>query len=222
MNKIITYLSLVTNDLCRCGVRKYISVNWLKKNNHFISRQSRLINLGKSYVEVDSTAKLNIEGTLTLNEQCPKRAGKNAMFIMKENSQLELKGHFKTFYDSEICVYPNAILKLQYGYMNSGAQIRCMESITIGNQCAIARNVMIMDFDAHSIIYENGRKNNLTAPIYIGEHVWIGAGATILKGVTIGDNAIIGAGAVVTKNVAPNTIVAGNPARVIYENIKWE
>lgn len=52
-------------------------------------------------------------------------------------------------------------------------------------------------------------------PVHIGKRAWIGAGATILPGVTIGDNAVVGAGSVVTKDVEPDTIVAGNPARLI-------
>lgn len=52
-------------------------------------------------------------------------------------------------------------------------------------------------------------------PITVEDNVWIGGSATILGGVTIGKNAIVGAGAVVTKNVEPNTIVVGNPARVL-------
>lgn len=51
--------------------------------------------------------------------------------------------------------------------------------------------------------------------IYIKKNAWIGAGTTILPGVIIGENAIVGAGSVVTHDVAANTIVAGNPARVI-------
>ena len=51
--------------------------------------------------------------------------------------------------------------------------------------------------------------------IHIGNDVWIGTNVTILNGVTIGDGAIVGAGSVVTKNVAPYSIVAGNPARVL-------
>jgi acetyltransferase-like isoleucine patch superfamily enzyme len=52
-------------------------------------------------------------------------------------------------------------------------------------------------------------------PIYIGNDAWIGFNATILSGVTIGDGAVVGAGSVVCDNVAPYTIVAGNPARII-------
>jgi maltose O-acetyltransferase len=52
-------------------------------------------------------------------------------------------------------------------------------------------------------------------PILIEDNVWIGGGAILLPGVTIGRNAVVGAGAVVPKDVLPNTVVAGNPAKVI-------
>jgi maltose O-acetyltransferase len=55
----------------------------------------------------------------------------------------------------------------------------------------------------------------VTKPIKIGNNVWIGAKATILKGVTIGDGAIIGANAVVTKDLLANGVAVGNPAKVI-------
>lgn len=54
-----------------------------------------------------------------------------------------------------------------------------------------------------------------TSPVIVGDDVWIGYGATILKGVEIGNGAIIAAGAVVTSNVAPYTIVGGVPAKII-------
>ncbi len=57
-----------------------------------------------------------------------------------------------------------------------------------------------------------------TAPVTIGDNVWIGGGAIIMPGVTIGDNVVIGAGSVVTKDIPDNTIAYGNPCRVMREN----
>lgn len=58
-----------------------------------------------------------------------------------------------------------------------------------------------------------------TAPVIIGDHVWIGGGAIIMPGVTIGNNVVIGAGSVVTKGIPDHTIAFGNPCRVVRENI---
>lgn len=57
-----------------------------------------------------------------------------------------------------------------------------------------------------------------TAPVIIGDNVWIGGGAIILPGVTIGNNVVIGVGSVVTKDIPDNLIAVGNPCRVIKEN----
>ncbi|MEC1375469.1 DapH/DapD/GlmU-related protein [Heyndrickxia oleronia] len=58
-------------------------------------------------------------------------------------------------------------------------------------------------------------KSGYAIPIRIGNDVWIGGSCVILAGVTIGDNSIVAAGSVVTKDVPANTIVAGNPAKIL-------
>ncbi|MDE5957212.1 MAG: galactoside O-acetyltransferase [Muribaculaceae bacterium] len=83
--------------------------------------------------------------------------------------------------------------------------------ITIDDGAMIAANVQLIS-NNHDL-YE--RQIITCKPIHIGQNVWIGAGATILPGVTIGDNAVVGAASVVTKDVGANTIVAGNPAKFI-------
>lgn len=88
--------------------------------------------------------------------------------------------------------------------------------IHIKENCLIASGVTILSHDHCK------RINNqpLLADIYIGKNCFIAVGATLMPGITIGDEVIVGAGAVVTKNVPSNVIVAGNPAKIIRENIR--
>jgi acetyltransferase-like isoleucine patch superfamily enzyme len=102
-------------------------------------------------------------------------------------------------------------------YMNQFVVVGVHEEITIGADCLIASNVGMRDNDhnfddPHRPI---NRQGATVAPIRIGDDVWIGHGATILKGVTIGDGAIVAAGAVVRDDVGPGQIVGGVPARVL-------
>lgn len=85
-------------------------------------------------------------------------------------------------------------------------------SITIGDHVTTGRDVALFTSDHDPDDPAFGRREE---PICIGERVWIGSRAIVLKGVTIGDGAVISAGSVVTKDVAPYTIVGGNPARYI-------
>lgn len=91
------------------------------------------------------------------------------------------------------------------------------EQVTLGADCLVAESVSIRDhdhaFDRTDVpIREQGAR---TAAVCIGSDVWIGAKATIVRGVTIGDHAVVAAGAVVTHDVAPYAVVAGVPATVI-------
>ena len=83
--------------------------------------------------------------------------------------------------------------------------------ITIDDGAMIAANVQLIS-NNHDL-YE--RQVITCKPVHIGKNAWIGAGSTILPGVTVGDNAVVGAASVVTHDVPPMTVVAGNPARVI-------
>lgn len=93
-----------------------------------------------------------------------------------------------------------------------GSMLAGNAQITIGDHCALAPRVRILSatHDYHRLDLPDK-----AASVTLGKHVWIGAGATILPGITIGDGAIVAAGSVVTRDVAPFSIVAGNPARFV-------
>lgn len=95
-------------------------------------------------------------------------------------------------------------------------------SITIGNDCMFSGKVEIWNSDTHLITDMEGNSINPSKPISIGNHVWLGKGVKILKGVTIGHNSVIGMGSIVTKHIMDNSIAAGNPAKTIKNNVKWE
>lgn len=104
-----------------------------------------------------------------------------------------------------------------------GTVISARHEISIGRECAISWNCTIIDNDMHEIIYPEGASNCRTGKefVKIGDHVWIGASAIVLKGVTIGENSIVGAGAIVTQDVPPHTLVTGIPARPIRQIAGW-
>ena len=95
-------------------------------------------------------------------------------------------------------------------------------SITIGNDCMFSGKVEIWNSDTHLITDMEGNSINPSKPISIGNHGWLGKGVKILKGVTIGHNSVIGMGSIVTKHIMDNSIAAGNPAKTIKNNVKWE
>ena len=102
------------------------------------------------------------------------------------------------------------------GFVGQGCVIVSIQSIEIGTDALIAEYVVIRDqdheFDGPTAIAQSGMR---TSPIKIGHNVWIGAKATITRGVSIGDNAVVGANAVVTGDVPANAVVVGVPARTI-------
>jgi acetyltransferase-like isoleucine patch superfamily enzyme len=103
-----------------------------------------------------------------------------------------------------------------------GTVISARHEITIGSHCAISWNCTIIDNDMHEIVgCGTGAPARKNPAVRIGDHVWIGASAIVLKGVTIGENSVVAAGALVTRDVAPNTLVAGAPAKPVRTIAGW-
>lgn len=176
----------------------------------------RVIVYPRVHAALAPDASIVAPGRLALGPAWPRGRYYDAELVMHERSALHVDGDFRLHTGFHVAVNAGATLRLCSGYANTGVSIDCFERITIGRDVAIAKGVVIRDCDSHAI---DGARDR--APIAIGDHVWLGTGAIVLKGVTIGDGAVVAAGAVVTRDVPPGCVVAGVPARVVREGVTW-
>lgn len=97
-------------------------------------------------------------------------------------------------------------------------------SLYIGDGCLFSNDIYIRTGDSHSIFSaESGEKLNVEKDVRIGNHVWVAPCSRILKGSCVQDGSVVGTGSIVTKEITKkNVVIAGNPAKIVKENIRWE
>lgn len=96
-------------------------------------------------------------------------------------------------------------------------------AIKIGKNCLFSSNIDIRSGDSHSIYDESGKRINKASDICVGDHVWIGRSAVLLKGTRIPNGCVVGAGAILNKAYEKDhAILVGVPARIVKENIEWK
>jgi len=149
--------------------------------------------------------KRNFNSSISIGTGCTFRSDRTSNLIGLNRTCL-----ISTFNEgTTICIGENS------GF--SGTVIGAAESITIGNNVLSGANVLITDFDWHPIdpTLRHTSEGVLSAPIVIGDNVWLGINTVVLKGVTIGENSVIGANSLVVKDIPANVIAGGNPCKVI-------
>ena len=110
----------------------------------------------------------------------------------------------------------------EFFMVSADSTIICQKDITIGAHSLIAWGTLLMDSDHHAIYDLQHTQINEDKAIVIGDHVWIGSRAVVLKGSHIANDSIVASSAVVAKQYTKtNVIIAGNPAKVVKENITW-
>lgn len=197
--------------------KNFFFYNWFSKKV-IRTRWTGLLPCKYSRIIIRRKACIELRGLLRIGLKQVASSHQETRILLEKNSKLTVEGNFTVYAGSYIRVVENGQLMLHRGFINEGCQITCASRITIGEGCVIARDVIIRDYDGHHI-KSPGYK--IAEEIHIGRHVWIGNRAMILKGVCIGEGSIVAAGAIVTKDVPPHSVVAGIPAIVIKENVKW-
>jgi acetyltransferase-like isoleucine patch superfamily enzyme len=144
---------------------------------------------------------------LTFDEADEIRALFSELTGRKVDDHFRLIPPFYTAYGLEIRVGKRV-------FINQNCTLYDFAEISIGDDVMIGPNVSIIT-EGHPVAPSQRRACIIGKPITIERNVWIAAGATIIGGVTVGENSVVAAGSVVTKDIPPNTLVGGNPARVI-------
>lgn len=207
---IKTYTRLRLKPLCQFF--KYNSLKEIKKGNIFYPTP---------YCIIHNEGKIIINGIFVLGKKKISNSKVETRLWIEKDGIFETTGPVDVGYGSDIQIFENA--HLTFGgnsNINSSAIIICGEKIILGPESRIGRGVTIRDNNGKHYLDIPGYKTS--RPIITENHVWYGEGATIMQGVKIGEGAVISAKAVVGSNVPPHTIVAGNPAQIIQEDIRWK
>lgn len=187
-------------------------------------RSAQLHVCNRSLIHIEKSAKIEMKPKAILEfnmMEDPFTEVRPSRLILHPNSRLVCKGHIQSFEAVRIECLPNAVLEIgNRSYINHDSEIRCREYISIGNNVSIAYGVRIQDSDYHTVYDDDNTPKPETKPIVIDDDVWIGADATIMKGVTIGEGCVVAARSVVVKSAPPHSLIAGNPARIIKQDIK--
>lgn len=142
-------------------------------------------------------------------------------FLTRPGSSVAHTGETNAKIGPGSVVHINGDFSMGDSFINGFSRIVCNDAVTIGDNCNISWECDIMDSDGHQMVYD-GQKPPENAPIEIRDNVWIGRSVLINKGVTIHSESVVASGSVVVSDVPRNTLVAGNPAEVVRENVSWE
>ena len=159
------------------------------------------------HVHAGRGVRLTGGGRLFFGPRWPQRRFYPGELLLGAGARVHVEDHFLFYAGLSVIVSAGASLHLGSGYLNNHGSIECAQRVQIGRGVFIASHASIRDSDFHTL----DPSRPASAPVVIGDHVWIGEGAKIMKGVTIGAGAV----------VAAATLVGGVPARVIRENVAW-
>jgi coenzyme F420-reducing hydrogenase beta subunit len=140
---------------------------------------------------------------------------------LRENALLDVKGDYAFGSGCDVQVFKDAVFTIDGGGdTNMNVEIVCGQSIHFQKYVYIGRNVIIRDTNGEHYLSRQGYKTS--RPVVIGTHAWLCDRATIMPGVHVYPGGIVGANAYVTSNVEAFTMVSGNPARVVDEEVYWK
>lgn len=158
-------------------------------------------------------------GASTFHASHPKLG--RSKFSITSDGEMRVPGSARAEIGPCSVLHVEGCFEMGSSYVNSDSRILCADRVSIGDGCALAWNVEILDDDRHELFVDGERKRR-SAPIRIEDNVWVGHDVTIKKGVTIGEGAVVASDSTVTSDVPAGCLAAGSPATVIADDVRWE
>jgi acetyltransferase-like isoleucine patch superfamily enzyme len=205
----------------RCNT-VFLLFRWLIDNGFVkMFRGSPLARVSRMNAHLENDGVLELGGDLDFGGGPIRHVPAGTIIQIRKNGKLATKGNVGMAYGSCIEVHEGGELTIgdKFG-ANTGLTIVCGGKITIGEDVMCGRHVTLRNSNGNHPMNIPGAKNS--RPLVIGDHVWFCENSTVMNGVKIGSGAVIGSYAVVYDNVPANTLVMGNPAKVVMENVQWK
>lgn len=143
--------------------------------------------------------------------------------IWEVSGEIVLDGKASFGSGSRISVANGAKLRIGKNFLMTGnSSIVCQKEITFGRDCLLSWEILIMDTDFHRIVNMQGEVINKPSPIRVGNHVWIGCRATLLKGAVVPDNVVIAAGSLIAKPLTDSLHIYGGNNKKLKADVNWK
>jgi carbonic anhydrase/acetyltransferase-like protein (isoleucine patch superfamily) len=198
-----------------------IAISWYDRAlfRAFVVRHRRGLTCADGVSPALRLARLRVEpgGRVELGPGCTSERRRGVHVWVQCDGRLEIgeRTWLRTEYGpSYFTVFPGARISIGARALINSAMFHSKCEITTGEDCLFGFGTRVLDADLHPL---DSRTPERTAPVRIGNRVWLGSDVTVLRGVTIGDDTVVGARSVVTRDLPARVLAVGCPARPVRE-----
>jgi len=172
-------------------------------------------------LELHPKSCIKVNGILRIGAKKFNKSKLETRVLIEDNAVWQVDDDWVLFYGGDLEIFKNALFHVEgIGGTNINSTIICGEHIHLGRGVMLGRDVTIRDNNGSHYIARRGYKTS--RPVIIGQHAWLCEGCTVIAGAKIGDGAIIGAKSLVASAIPAFTMVSGNPAQIVDENVYWK
>lgn len=213
LKKIKHYLGI----LLRLDLISFIYYNFFCKKVER-SKGKYIFTCRGTRLNLEKGSKVIVNGQFFVNDYKHKHSNEQTYIHVYPRGRIEINGTVRIFANSSVDVLEDGLLSIGQMNSNYNMTIVCANEIRIGIDVELGRNVILYDSNFHKTGLSKSIKGRA---LDIKNHVWLCTGVCVAKGLTINEGAICGINSTITKNVKSRTMVLGNPAKTMMENVKW-